>query len=234
MAERLRDRGRREVEWRVWYQEPAPAIAEAASEGGAELIVMSTHGRGGLGRLLVGSVAEAVVRQAQVPVLLVRGALAPRPAGLGRVLVPLDGSEQSETVLGVVGRLAGPLDLGVDLLHVIEPLSPSATAEIALHVDEITRLRQKEADARLAQLRTGLEGRGLRVRYAVRHGAVVDVIERYAAEESVGLIAMATHGRTGLPRLLFGSVAERCLRQARVPVLLWKAPAEVGPGSVGR
>jgi nucleotide-binding universal stress UspA family protein len=225
VAEELRRRGLPAVEWRVWYNDPAQAIVDAATSNQVDLVTMATHGRSGLGRLFLGSVAESVVRRAPVPVLLVRGAPSAERGAIGRILVPLDGSEASEAVLAVVAGLAGPFDFTIDLLHVIEPLTPAALAEVGSQADELLRRRYAEAEAHLAGLAERLEGRGLRVRWTARLGIAAEKIQEYADEEKVGLIAMTTHGRSGLGRLFLGSVAERVLRTSRVPVLLLKAPA---------
>src|SRR5262249_19380468 len=102
------------VGWRVWYGEADQTIVNAAVEDDIGLIVMSPHGRRGLDRVRFGSVAESVVRKAPVPVLLVRGPMTTRPGDLNRTLVALDGSDLSASILPVVERLAGPLDLTVE------------------------------------------------------------------------------------------------------------------------
>ena len=219
MADELTARGLR-VEWKVWYDEPDRAIADAARFNAVDLITMTTHGRGGLSRLMFGSVAESLVRMAPVPVLLVRGELAWQPGGLRKIVVPLDGSERSEAILPVVERLAGPFDLA------IEPLPAYAAAEISsARTEEMIGLEEADAEGYLRKAATPLEAKGLRVTRSVGRGLAVDVILRRAEEAAAGLIAMSTHGRTGVGRLLIGSVAERVLRSAPVPVLLWKAPA---------
>jgi nucleotide-binding universal stress UspA family protein len=223
-TDRLRGRGLPAVAWKVWYDEPEQAIADAARYNAADLVVMSTHGRGGLSRLLMGSVAESVVRRTTVPVLLVRGEVPPPPSGLARILVPLDGSELAEAVLPLVTRLAGPFDFVIELIRAVEPLPAAALAEVSLHVQDLTTVRVTEAERYLEKIAAGLEARGLRVRAAVRVGMPVDVILHHGREAGAGLVAMSTHGRSGLGRLLLGSVAERVVRNADVPVLLWKGP----------
>jgi nucleotide-binding universal stress UspA family protein len=218
------------VAWKVWYDEPDRAIVDAARFNEVDLIAMSTHGRGGLTRLLFGSVAESVVRQALVPVLLVRGELTWQPGAIGKILVPLDGSELSEAVIPVVERLAGPFDFGIELLRVIEPLPPYAGTELgAGRIDEILQMHEADTEAYLAKVAAALEGKGCRVDSKVALGPAVDTIVHAARERAVGLIAMSTHGRSGIGRLLLGSVAERVLRTAPMPVLLWKAPASGRP-----
>ncbi|MBI4010668.1 MAG: universal stress protein [Candidatus Rokubacteria bacterium] len=224
-AEEMTTRGLR-VEWKVWYDEPDRAIADAARFNEVDLITMTTHGRGGWSRLMFGSVAEGLVRMAPVPVLLVRGELAWRPGDLRKIVVPLDGSERSEAILPVVERLAGPFDLGIELLRAIEPLPAYAAAEISsARTEEMIALEEADAEGYLRKVATPLEAKGLRVTRSVGRGLAVDVILRRTEELGAGLVAMSTHGRTGVGRLLIGSVAERVLRSAPVPVLLWKAPA---------
>jgi nucleotide-binding universal stress UspA family protein len=213
------------VEWKVWYEAPDQAIADATRCEGADLVAMSTHGRGGVSRLLFGSVAESLVRKGPGPVLLVRGEIAWRPGGLGTILVPLDGSELSEAVLPVVARLAGPFDLTIELFTVVEPMPGYAAAEVPVaRVEEIDRVARDEAERYLSKVAAPLTARGLRVAWTVGRGHAVDAVLRHAQDAGVGLIAMSTHGRSGVGRLLLGSVAERVLRGAPVPVLLWKAP----------
>ena len=226
----LRARGLSAVQWSVWFCEPDQTIANAALRDDASLIAMSTHGRRGLSRVLFGSVAESLVRKTPVPVLLVRGQLSRSGAGSGRILVALDGSALSESILPVVARLAGPFDLRIELLHAIEPLQPTALAEVAIHLGEILRLRKAEAERYLGKVAEALEAKGLRARAAIRHGHAAEVIPEYARSEGIDLIAMSTHGRTGLGRLFMGSVAERVLRTAPVPVLLWRATESGPPG----
>lgn len=230
LAATLHARGFPAVDWKVWYDEPDRAIASAAIADGADLVAMATHGRGGLGRLLLGSVAEAVVRTAPVPVLLVRGQPVWGRDGIGRIVVPLDDSEVSEAVLPVVAALAGPFDLAIHLVHAVEPLPAAARIELPSGFEEESvKTRRAEAEARLAKIAAVMDAKGLRVAWVVRVGVPVDVVTAYAEEASAGLIAMTTHGRTGLGRLLLGSVAERVLKTVRVPVLLWKPPATHAP-----
>jgi nucleotide-binding universal stress UspA family protein len=215
----VRSRGVGRVRVRMWYGEADQAIANAAAREEVSLIGMSTHGRSGLNWVRFGSVAERVVRQAAVPVLLVRGTPTWDEGGIGRILVPLDRSEVSEAVIPVVACLAGPFDLGIQLLHVIERPSLESSRGAG------ERTRQAEAEAYLAGVAARLEAGGLRVGMTARVGTAAEAIPVVAAETKCGLIAMSTHGRSGLERLFLGSVAERVLKAVTVPVLLWKPPA---------
>jgi nucleotide-binding universal stress UspA family protein len=226
IANQLRMRGLQRVRWTLPPGPPAQAIAEATSREAADLVVMATHGRGALGRLLLGSVAEAVVRETPAPVLLVRGLPAWAGRGIGAILVPLDGSPAAEAVLPAVERLAGPFDYSIHLLHVVEPLPAYAAVEIPAHLEETTEARRGAAAHVLATAVARLEAKGLRVQSAVRTGPVVEEIQKYVTANGIGLVAMTTHGRTGLARVLMGSVSERVVREAPVPVLLWRARRE--------
>lgn len=223
VAERLERRGLNQVRWVVWYNDAATAIAEAVGRYGVDLIAMATHGRSGLSRLFLGSVAEAVVRAVRVPVLLLRGQSAWKPWVTGRILVPLDGSHTAEAVLPVVERLAGPRDLKITLLEVIEPIPSAARAEMPLGVEELIGVRQGDAERYLAKVAEPLKNKGLRVEWAVESGRPAERITAVAAQERADLITMVTHGRSGLRRFFLGSVAEGVLRSAAMPVLLFKA-----------
>ena len=223
VAASLAARGLAGVRWRVWFGEADQVIANAAVQEGATLVTMSTHGRSGLDRLRFGSIAESVVRKTPVPVVLIRGEVTWRPGALGRILVPLDGSGRSEAVLPVVTRLAGPFDLVVDLLHAVEPPPVVSLAEAPAALGEDTGLRTTEAEAYLRRVAEPLEARGLRVSRVVEAGPALEAVCRRSTETGAGLIAMSTHGRTGLGRVFLGSVAESILRAVSVPVLLWKA-----------
>jgi nucleotide-binding universal stress UspA family protein len=205
------------------------ALCEHAAGSGADLAVMTTHGRGPLSRFWMGSVADALMRRLTVPLLLVRpsedeGPSLAEPPALRRVLVPLDGSEESEAVLGPAA------DLGADdftLLRVVEPL-PMFGMEVPLYpVQADAALSAQLTDAAhdyLAGVAGRLRGRGPAVRtrmvvYSSAAGAILD--------ESAGgfdLVALETHGRGGLARLVLGSVADKVVRGAAIPVLVHRTP----------
>jgi nucleotide-binding universal stress UspA family protein len=225
VAEGLERRGLKGVRWVVWYDEPTTAIAEAAAWDKVDLIAMATHGRSGLSRLMLGSVAEAVVRSSRVPVLLLRGQSAWEPWVNGTILVPLGGSEEAEAILPVVERLAAPRGLVVSLLGVVEPLPSGVSTEIPLQTEELMAFRREGVELHLTKVAERLREKGLRVEWAVKFGRAAETIVAAAAEKRPDLIAMVTQGRRGLGRLFFGSVAEGVLRSAAVPVLLLKAGA---------
>jgi nucleotide-binding universal stress UspA family protein len=146
------------------------------------------------------------------------------PETYHRVLVPLDGSPLAEAVLPFVSRLARPLGLEIALLRVVPMVTPKivqgGTRPIIL--DQGERLRE-EAEAYLRGVAAGLAADGFPVSTTVRTGEAAPEIVAGARECQADLIGMMTHGRTGLGRLFFGSVAEAVLRHAAVPVFVVRA-----------
>jgi nucleotide-binding universal stress UspA family protein len=213
----------------VYYDQPGRAILDAAAHRPADLIAMSTHGRSGPGRWLFGSVADEVLRRAEVPVLLVPGAC---PPGWGaaptrrQVLVPLDGSELAEEALAPACELAERLGADLRLLRVVEPPVP-------LVADEVSYPAAVNQDAELAAAQAYLDRVLARLRAAGRAGEAsallgeaATTIAAVAREQGVDAIAMATHGRSGLARLVLGSAATGVLQRAAMPLLLVR-PATV-------
>jgi nucleotide-binding universal stress UspA family protein len=142
-----------------------------------------------------------------------------------RVLVALDGSTASEAVVRLLMEIAGPLDMIVMLLHVLEPITPQAVDGVIV-VDDV-EARRREAEDYLAPISAMLRSQGVDTSWAIRRGRPADEILAAANENGADLIAMATHGRTGIGRLLFGSVAEAVLRRAPVPVFMIRQPQTV-------
>lgn len=139
-----------------------------------------------------------------------------------RVLVPLDGSPLAEGILPFLTQIAGPLDLHVTLLRVLQPIPPEVV-EGSRHI-LVEDVEQRLADARayLGPIAAKLQTAGVRVDTDVRRGEAVEEILLGARAARVDLIAMTTHGRSGLNRLLFGSIAEAVLRQTEVPVFMMR------------
>jgi len=144
-----------------------------------------------------------------------------------RVLVALDGSPAAEAVLNFLLDIAGPLDMTVLLLRVLEPVPPMAIEGTTHFTVDDVEMRRYDAGEYLAPLAARLRTQGVDATCQVRVGRPAEQILGAARESHVDLIAMATHGRTGLGRLLFGSVAEEVLRRASVPVFMIRQPHAV-------
>ena len=143
-----------------------------------------------------------------------------------RAVVPLDGSPVAESVIPFILQIAGPLDMEVVLLQVLQPMPP-VVLEGTRHIEvEDLEARRASAEEYLAPLAVELRNKGVRVTTQVRRGAPQAEILSAAKEVNADLIAMSTHGRSGLGRLLFGSVAEGVLRHSDVPVFLLRSTEE--------
>ncbi len=212
---------------------PAEEIVRYAEEHSIDLIMMATHGRSGIGRWALGSVADKVLRASSTPVWLV-------PAGIPEeivydkwpqrtILVPLDGSEMGEAVLPHVEALAkqrGPELVDVVLLRVCEyPVIPLDYAE-GVPVGWEKQMEQESARCRqlavdyLHTMEKQLREKGLAVKSEVLEGKPAEAIIDYATKNPFNLIAMATHGRSGLSRWAYGSVAAKVVAGVSSPLLL--------------
>ncbi len=196
----------------------------------ARLVVMSTHGRGGIARLVLGSVADRLTRELHCPILLLRPGAADGTTHLGlprRVLVPLDGSHLAEAVLDQLLAIFGGNETELLLLRVVSlPLAASPMGEGVILPQALVADHLAEANAYLQRIATRLRDRGLTVVTACRVAEAVatEVIE-LAGEWRPDVIAMATRGRHAFERAVLGSVADTVLRRSVVPVLLWNPPA---------
>jgi nucleotide-binding universal stress UspA family protein len=200
--------------------EVAPEILRMAQELESSLIVMGTHGRTGLRRLLTGSVAIAVLRGAHRPVLALRAALAPRTAEPFKLILhPTDFSTGSEYALKVARSLARDLGARLALLHVA-PIPVYGEGTMAAELDPEGYWETLE------EIRNRVDGPDLKYQAEshLARGDATEEIIRIADELGCGLIVMGTHGRTGLGRLLMGNVAESVLPRAHCPVLVVKQP----------
>jgi nucleotide-binding universal stress UspA family protein len=223
VAERLRFwKAGLAVEPAVVYSEAAAAITETVRERQASLIVMATLGHTGPGRWLYGSVADRVLRRAEVPVLLIPATCEQSwPSGRTlRILVPLDGSAYAEEVLGPAAELAA-LHASELVLVRVAPREragdPHGLTYMSLVHDEA---HLAEAQRYLEQVAAHLRAGGRTVSVMVLRGDPASAISELARQQRVHLIALANHGRGGLARLVMGSTATGVLARAHTPLLL--------------
>jgi nucleotide-binding universal stress UspA family protein len=207
-------------------------LVRCAEEAHSELIVMTTHGRGPLARAWLGSVADGLARRSSLPVLLLRPTADPEPMGehlFRNVLITLDGSPLAEQILGYALTLGGLVGARYTLARVVSPALPTGYAPMpeamlteANYGPELQLLVQ-EAEAYLGMVASRLreEGQKVETQVVVETQAALGILE-FAREKAVDLIAMATHGRSGISRLLLGSVADKVLRGTTAPVLLYR------------
>ena len=137
-------------------------------------------------------------------------------------VVPLDGSPVAEAIIPFVLEIAGPLDLEIALVRVLQPVPPQVIEGSRHVVVEDVEARQLDAQEYLAPLAAELRAKGIRAQTHVRRGDPTAEIVGCAREIGADLVAMTTHGRSGLGRLVFGSVAEAVLRHSHLPVFLMR------------
>jgi nucleotide-binding universal stress UspA family protein len=217
----------RKVATQVLDGDAAEAVLAAADNAGADLIAISTHGRSGISRWLFGSVATRILEHASVPLLVLRPKEgedrgAPGPV-VKKILVPLDGSEVAMSILPVVEEFAKTMGASLVLYHSVAPLSayPGFESAGAAALGEAVEEMQRQAREILARAAQEVKSRGVEATAVVSLGTTVDGVLRAADEIDVDLIAIATHGRSGLGRAVLGSVADGVVRRsADVPCLV--------------
>ena len=237
-AARLKERGI-EVDTTIPRREPAGAIVEEAGKDEDALIAMASHGRTGLARWWMGSVADKVLHMADNPLLIIRvqeqipASSSPMPE---RLIVPLDGSEVGELSLPHAAYMATAMELPVKLIQVTPseaeyysymatgpgfvPTPPPSSPSIPEMID----MTDRDSQVYLAAVRDRLINQSVRsVETQVMQGAPADCIADLAVSDAGSLVVMTTHGRSGVGRMLLGSVAERVVRHSGCPVLLVRA-----------
>ena len=194
----------------------------------ADLVVMTTHGRTGLSRYFLGSVADRLVRELHCPILLLppEAPQVPEPGAGARVLIPLDGSALAASIIARAVAVLPP-DATLELVRVVilpaMPLPPEAASAIPSEMlDEELSVAAHYLEDVAATLRA--RGRTVHTRI-LSHWSPAAAIADYADERHCDLIALATRGEGGLQRALLGSVADKLIRTARLPVLVWNPPA---------
>lgn len=197
---------------------PGEVIVEKAGDLGCDLIIMGTHGRRGISHLLLGSVAERVIRTTSINVLTVRSDAAINPDGIKKILVPHDFSKASTKAVRTASGWARALGAEITLLHVVEPVVyPEFYAVDVLSDDLIGGLSSKSGEALQKVASEHLNDVSSTVRVEV--GRAAETIAQIADPNSFDLVVMATRGLSGLEHVLLGSVAESVVRRCPVPML---------------
>jgi len=192
-------------------------ITGYAAEYDADLVVMPTHGRTGIERLLVGSVTETVVRRSSVPVLTMDpDRIADRQYPYRTLLVPTDGSAPAGAALELAVAIGERHGAAVHVLSVVDTTSLGVDVHSAAQIETL----EERAERDVSEAVEAVEDASLdAVGTVERNSSVSGAICEYADEHDVDLVVMGTHGRTGFDRYVLGSVAEKTVRSAGVPVL---------------
>jgi nucleotide-binding universal stress UspA family protein len=224
------------VQFEVERGRPAEKAIEIAKEAGDPIIVMSTRGHGGIRRWMTGSVADEVVRTAGVPVLLIRGDKeVPEASQLQilSILLPVDGSPYSESAIAYAVEIARLFGSTIHVLRVVD--TPSAYAMLSRHMeavatgdilDEIIASMRREATEYVEELAETLRSEGINVKTVVLEGYPGEQVIEHERRGFYQLVIMATAGRSGVSRVVFGSVAERVLKMGRTPVMMIRPLAQ--------
>ena len=198
----------------VAAESPADAICQRAHACGADLVVLGTHGRRGLSRALLGSIAARTLRLAPCTVLTAH-AESPEPGPIRKILVATDFSDDADAALAWAQSLASRSGAALTLLHSVTP--PFGIGEEETYADDAgTRKRLAQARERLVEIAGTLDCE-TEIRVERRHPDT-DVLEE-AENGGADWIVVGTRGRRGLPHVLFGSTAERIVRRSRLPVV---------------
>jgi nucleotide-binding universal stress UspA family protein len=212
---------KREVDVVVDIGHPAQQILARASALGADMIVMGTHGASGFERLMLGSVAEKVVRRAGCPVLTVP----PRAHSTSRlpfrrILCPIDFSPSSTAALPIALSLAQEAEAQLMLLHVLEwPIGHEPPPLPTFNVPEYRIYREKEAAAELEKMVPAAARDWCEPTTHLAHGKPYEQVLGFARDHDVDLIVIGVHGRSALDVALFGSTTNQVIRGATCPVL---------------
>jgi nucleotide-binding universal stress UspA family protein len=206
---------------------PAEVIIDRAAAVPATLIAMTTHGRSGVQRWLLGSIAEKVLHGTREHLLLVRGSEAAsktEQASFRSIIVPLDGSELAESVLPHATELAKKMNLEIVLVRIFN--LPTTYYDEGYSADErLWELIRDEAQAYLDHKVKELKSQGLAgVTSVLQEGFAAERIIALAQETTGSLIAICTHGRSGVRSFVLGSIVDRVVRHSGDPVLVIRAP----------
>lgn len=205
--------------------QPAASLARHARDVAADLVVVTTHGHGGLTRLWLGGVADALLRDVESDVLVVRPREdegPPSPPAIARIVVALDGTPEGAYGADAAVSLGGEDGVTYLLVHVVTPLHPLVRALVS--DEEVDRDRADEvrrAERFLLEVQQRLRSRGVECRPVVQVSANISrALLSEAAEGGAQMIVLASKRRGPMGRLMLGSVADRVVRQSDVPVLL--------------
>ena len=205
----------------------ATNLVKQARKIGADLVIMTTHGRGGLERAWLGSVTDQLIRRIGIPVMVIRPAdgVAAPDVQPSEILVPLDGSTLAETALQPAAALARLWDAELTVVQIVYPLPIVAEPDRALpetSVQDLTAIARASAEEYVRLAAERLRGEGVKASGMALIGTdgPAQQLRELARPGQVSLIAMATHGRGGIRRFILGSVTDKLVRTAEVPVLV--------------
>lgn len=214
----------------ILFGDPAEQIVDYAVKSDIDLVVMSTHGQSGIKRWTLGSVSEKVVRVINCPVALIRVHIPLKDIRkreiFNRVLVPLDGSIEAEQAVFCISEIAAKLKMEVILFQVLARGYPVVSTAggggygLVMYSEQQIESDKVFTQNYLDRIGAQLKLQGVIVKTEIRFGNAAEEIIKYAEELSVDLVAMSTHGRSGIRRWVLGSVAEKVLHEGSSRLLV--------------
>jgi nucleotide-binding universal stress UspA family protein len=211
--------------------EPAPEIVRYAQQTQVSLVIITSHGHSGIMPWVMGSTANNVIHSTHLATLLVRASMfnsKHRPVRIfSRILLPLDGSDVGESALPYVSEIAKKLKSEVIILSVIESGQHVHTIggqDYIRFPEQQIESTRTETDKYLARIYKKLSDNGVNVRSVLKEGNAAEEIIKFAKESNISLVAMSSHGRTGMRGWVFGSISNKVLQVGKTPLLLVRAP----------
>lgn len=214
----------------VEVEDVSRGIVDHITELHPDLIVMCTHGHGGLRDLFFGNIPQQVVGRGTVPVLLVQPGSDAHPFAIQRLLVPLDGTAEHEQGLPVAEELARACGAEIHLVLVVPTLATLSPKEAATGrllpgaTRMVLEMACQDAETYLADILSRAREQGLSVRARIARGDPASVINQTAADTRVDLVVLGTHGRSGLDAFWSGSIAAKVSAHSKLPLLLVPIP----------
>jgi nucleotide-binding universal stress UspA family protein len=209
----------------VLHGDPSEAIVEYSTRSAIELVVMPTHGRRGLQRVLLGSVTERVINTADVPVIAVNPGVHPLAYPCHDILVPTDGSRGSELAVSEGAALARATGASLHLLHVVETGRLGPDARSLLNEAELTT----RADAIIADATETAEAAAVdSIESELEFGVPFKTIRTYIDTHDIDFAVLGTHGTTDFSRYVMGGVSAKIVRTSPVPVMWVREPEPSG------
>ena len=214
----LSDGGSVDITTELVEGDPSEALQDYVTDNGIDFVAMGTRGRSNIERRLLGSVTERIVRTCPVPVLTVRAendTSTSEEQGYTDVLLPTRGGDGSELAVGHAVSIAARFDATLHVIYVVDIRSQAAkhsTYELEKLVDELQAVVTDAVVDRADE--AGIDSRAV-----VQQGTPHSAIQRYADDHGIDLIVMGTHGRGRIEQFLLGSITERTIRTADVPVV---------------
>ncbi|TFG45965.1 MAG: universal stress protein [Dehalococcoidia bacterium] len=210
--------------WQTYLQKgkATDEIPRFIHDQSIDMLILAAHGASGRGASQVGKTANKILTSTEKPVLLVKSPAPEQKPLIRRILVPLDGSGIGQAAINLVASIAPTLKAEVILIQVVEPVRymPSIDGLGAYTLPINDAEIEEEATGFLNRRAEELRIKGITVSTVVKTGAPTEIVLNYAAENSIDLIAMSTHGLSGLSRWVFGSVTEKIMQYGTIPVLV--------------